>query len=83
MRWDGFSWFGLRDVDDSTGVLKSFTGDFSMSDLITILESVLIEALEPPINGRRGDRMGELYQQVIDPQIQEQMRRDYFASLAR
>ena len=83
LRWDCFSWFGLRDVDDTTGRLQSFAGHFSMSDLITILESVLIEALEPPINGRRGDRMGELYQQVIDPQIQENLRREYFASLAR
>ncbi len=84
LRWDSFSWFGLRDVDESgEGELKSLTGDFSVDDVITILESVLIEAFEPPINGRRGDRMGELYQQVIDPQIQEQLRKEYFVSLAQ
>ena len=83
LRWDSFSWFGLRGVDNESGTLTSFDSNISMSELIIVLESVLIEALEPPTNARRGDRMGELYQQVIDPQIQEQMRRDYFASLAR
>ena len=82
LRWDSFSWFGLLDVDES-GELKALTGEFSVDDVITILESVLIEAFEPPINGRRGDRMGELYQQVIDPQIQEQLRKEYFVSLAQ
>ena len=81
LRWDTFSWFGLRDIDQDTGDLKSVVANFSDSDLITILESVLIEALEPASNARRGDRMGELYRQVIDPQKQEQMRRDFISSM--
>ena len=68
LRWNKFSWFGLREVSDNAE-LGELPLNFTVSDLITILESVLIEALEPPINGRRGDRMGEIYEQVVDPQV--------------
>lgn len=70
-RWDRFSWFGLRPVNED-GTLGDIPDNVTTSDLIVILESVLIEALEPPVNGRRGDRMGELYEQVTDPTIHTQ-----------
>lgn len=37
--------------------------------LINILESVLIEELEPPVNGQRGDFLGHQCEQVPDPEI--------------
>ena len=82
MRWDTFSWFGMRDFDDQTGELVTYADGFTTSDVITVLEAVLIEALEPPVNAKRGDRMGILYRQVIDPEIRENRRRDYFSQLA-
>ena len=71
-RWNRFSWFGFRDVNDDTGELEGLPSEVNTPHLLTILESVLIEALEPPVNGRRGDYMGILYEQVPDPRIQEQ-----------
>ena len=71
-RWNQFSWFGFRDVNETTGKLEPLPSEMETRHLVTIIESVLIEALEPPVNGRRGDYMGVLYEQVPDPMIQEQ-----------
>lgn len=79
-RWDGFSWFGLLDVDED-GNLQELNSELPTEDVITVLESVLIEALEPPINGQRGDRMGVLYEQVIAPGIQIRQNHDILATL--
>lgn len=70
-RWNQFSWFGFRDVD-GTGQLNPLPEKIDTGHFVAILESVLIEALEPPVNGRRGDYMGVLYEQVSDPMIQAQ-----------
>lgn len=64
-RWDHFSWFGFRPVDDN-GTLGGLPEGIQAADMIGVLETVLIEALEPPINGMRGDHMGEHYIQVIN-----------------
>ena len=67
-RWDRFSWFGLRPVSEEgelLGVPEALTSD----QLITILEAVLIETYLPAFNDKRGDDMGQLYEQVIDPEI--------------
>ena len=79
-RWDGFSWFGLLDVDED-GNLLEIDRELPIEDVVTVLESVLIEALEPPSNGRRGDQMGVLYEQVIAPQIQQRQNHDILATL--
>lgn len=67
-RWDRFSWFGLRAVT-ATGKLTD--ADFSSLDeskLITTLEAVLIEALEPPQNRKRGADLSEVeYLQAENP----------------
>ena len=70
-RWNRFSWFGFRNVSDDNK-LEDLPSEIDAQHLVTILESVLIEALEPPVNGRRGDYMGVLYEQVPDPEIQKQ-----------
>lgn len=80
-RWDCFSWFGFRDVEDD-GKLKPMPAQVKSNRLIDILEAVLIEALEPPINGRRGDHLGTEYNQVTDPEIVETERRAHFQRLA-
>ena len=75
MRWDSFSWFGFRDVKDN-GELNPMPDQVDSTDLISILETVLIEALEPPVNGRRGDSLGSQYQQVQDPDIVKELMAD-------
>ena len=67
-RWDRFSWFGIRPVNEN-GELLSAPSALTTDLLITILEAVLIETYLPPFNDKSGDLMGELYEQVIDPDI--------------
>ena len=81
VRWDRFSWFGFCNVDDHTAELKPMPSEVTPAHLISILESVLIEALEPPVNGRRGDYLGVQYEQVPDPEIATQLSRAFLRSL--
>ena len=53
-RWNRFSWFGLLEVTDA-GKLVEVQPRVSLSSLIATLEALLIEALEPPQNRKRGD----------------------------
>ena len=65
LRWNRFSWFGFRPVTDE-GNLGELPGPISTEDHIIILEAVMIEALDPPINRYRGDNMGDMFEQVAD-----------------
>lgn len=70
-RWDRFSWFGLLPVADS-GQLKSLPESFMAAKLIPALEAILIEALEPRQNRKRGDDLAAVeYLQRIDPEIEK------------
>lgn len=53
-RWDRFSWFGILRVSEE-GVLSEPGFGPTIGDWISSIESVLIEAMEPPQNRRRGD----------------------------
>ena len=55
-RWNRFSWFGLLPVLES-GNLGNLPNSFSAAKMIPTLEAVLIEALEPRQNRKRGDDM--------------------------
>lgn len=81
VRWNKFSWFGFRGVEDKTGKLTVMPTKVDPKHLISILESVLIEALEPPVNGRRGDYLGIQYEQVPDPDIAKNQSRAFLRSL--
>lgn len=81
VRWDKFSWFGFRDIDGEKNEMKPMPAEIEPANLINILESVLIEALEPPVNGRRGDYLGVQYEQVPDPTIATQQSRAFLQSL--
>ena len=72
---------GFRDIDDQTGELKPMPGELDTVHLINILESVLIEALEPPVNGRRGDFLGHQCEQVPLPEIAVQQTRSFLQNL--
>ncbi len=74
-RWDEFSWFGFRPVNED-GSLSQNLATFTTSMLIRVLESVMIEALIPPLNNRGGELMGTMYRQVEDPEIKRQREQE-------
>ncbi|OYZ57715.1 MAG: hypothetical protein B7X81_06430 [Hydrogenophilales bacterium 17-61-76] len=70
-RWNRFSWFGLLDVTQE-GNLRETTLNASLAALVSTLEALLIEALEPPQNRKRGDDFSAVeYIQDIDPELRE------------
>ena len=74
-RWDRFSWFGLLAVSDEGGLCESSATAVDDELMIEALEAVLIEALEPPLNRRRGDHLQEVeYLQAEDAAFQKQKR---------
>lgn len=70
-RWNRFSWFGLLDVTQE-GKLREVRFNTSLASLVATLEALLIEALEPPQNRKRGDDFSAIeYIQDIDPELEE------------
>lgn len=70
-RWNRFSWFGLLEVTQE-GNLRETPLNSSLASLIATLEALLIEALEPPQNRKRGDDFSAIeYIQAIDPELKE------------
>ncbi len=68
-RWDRFSWFGLLPVSEK-GKLGPLDGSFEASKIIPAFEAILIEALEPRQNRKRGDDLSAVeYFQKEDPEI--------------
>lgn len=67
-RWNRFSWFGFRKVDDN-GTLGPISKTYDFRDVIVAMEALLIEALEPPQNRKGGDGFhGIEYIQSEDPE---------------
>jgi hypothetical protein len=70
-RWDRFSWFGLLPVSES-GQLGDLPSTYAAAKLIPALEAILIEALEPRQNRKRGDDLAAVeYLQKNDPEIEK------------
>lgn len=70
-RWDRFSWFGLLPVTES-GSLENLPITYEAAKMIPALEAILIEALEPRQNRKRGDDLSAVeYIQREDPEIQK------------
>lgn len=70
-RWNRFSWFGLVPVTES-GSLGTMPGYYDSSKLVPALEAILVEALEPRQNRKRGDDLAEVeYVQMVDPAIEK------------
>jgi hypothetical protein len=68
-RWDRFSWFGLLPVSDK-GQLGKLPDSYSAPKIVPALEAILIEALEPRQNRKRGDDLSAVeYLQKEDPEI--------------
>ena len=67
-RWNRFSWFGFREVN-ANGTLSQVPDNYESRDVISAMEALLIEALEPPQNRRGGDGFqGIEYVQFEDPE---------------
>ena len=80
-RWNRFSWFGLCPVRED-GSLGDPTQGHGTEAFITAMEALLIEALEPPQNRRRGDGLaGVEFIQAEDPEIQKQQLKAMMAEL--
>lgn len=70
-RWNRFSWFGLLGVTQE-GSLREIPLNTSLAGLVATLEALLIEALEPPQNRKRGDDFSAIeYIQDVDPELRE------------
>lgn len=82
-RWDRFSWFGMRPVG-AGGALEEVQGSGLSPDLvISTLEALLIEALEPPQNRRQGDGFAELeFIQQVDPSIEKTRKKRLLEELS-
>ncbi len=73
-RWDRFSWFGVRMVTEK-GKLAPAPESFTLANLITTMEALLIEGLEPPQNRRQGDGFNAVeFLQAGDPEIAKQRK---------
>ncbi len=67
-KWERYSWFGLRRVDEAGNIVDSLK-TASKEVVTALIEAVLIETLRPSFNNQQGNYMGTLYRQAIDPNI--------------
>ncbi|RID92721.1 hypothetical protein D2N39_03310 [Gemmobacter lutimaris] len=71
-RWDRFSWFGLKGVD-STGKLGEPDFSVGIPQIISLMEAILIESLEPSQNRKRGDDFSDIeFLQIADQEKRNQ-----------
>jgi hypothetical protein len=82
-RWDRFSWFGLRGVNQDGSLAPLDHHTYEPEQLIPALEAILIEAVEPRQNRKRGDDLAlSEYIQLRDPEIEAQERHQLIQELA-
>ncbi len=80
-RWDRFSWFGLRPVEDDAK-LGDLPQQYAAHSIIPALESILIEALEPRQNRKRGDGFEAIeYLQKTDEKLEKRRLKKALESL--
>ncbi len=72
-RWNRFSWFGTIAIKEDGKLAKeSLADNFSMEKVISTMEAILIEALEPLQNRKRGDEFDCEFTQVFDDSKQKE-----------
>lgn len=83
-RWDRFSWFGIYPVQDDGKLNTNIdVSEVGIDVVISTLEAVLIEGLEPRQNRRRGDDFQAVeFLQVEDPSIEAIRKKSVLAELA-
>ncbi|WP_081617434.1 HTH domain-containing protein [Thioalkalivibrio sp. ALgr3] len=81
-RWDRFSWFGVLPVSEEGG-LQCQPGVYGADKIVPALEAILIEALEPRQNRKRGDDLSAVeYLQTEDPEVEKRKAQDVLDKLA-
>ncbi len=71
-RWSRFSWFGAYPVREDGTLDKRHEVNFGIQAIMITLEAVLIEAVEPRQNRRRGDGLDKSeFLQFEDPEIRK------------
>ena len=82
-RWNQFTWFGVRPVN-SRGRLGAQPTALRPEEMISIVEAILIEGLEPPLNRRQGDGLdGQEFIQDPDPTLANRRTRETLDALVR
>lgn len=82
-RWDRFSWFGVRRVQQDGKLQPPPTSGIEVSTLVATMEALLIEGLEPPQNRRQGDGFNALeFIQARDPEVDKRRKRSLLAELS-
>ena len=82
-RWDRFSWFGLRGVNQDGSLAPLDHHTYEPEQLIPALEAILIESVEPRQNRKRGDDLSlSEYIQLRDPEIETREREQLLQELA-
>lgn len=83
-RWDRFSWFGIYPVEESGDLRTNIdVSQVGLDIVISTLEAVLIEGLEPRQNRRRGDDFQAVeFLQAEDPAIDQARKQSLLADLA-
>ena len=72
-RWNRFSWFGICPIGED-GKLLDPTVPTDSDAVVASMEALLIEAMEPAQNRKRGDGFsGVEYLQVNDPELEQQL----------
>ncbi|WP_019589391.1 MULTISPECIES: HTH domain-containing protein [unclassified Thioalkalivibrio] len=81
-RWNRFSWFGVLPVSDK-GDLQPQPATYGGAKIIPALEAILIEALEPRQNRKRGDDLSAVeYLQQEDPEVEKRKAQQVLDKLA-
>jgi len=82
-RWDRFSWFGMRSVNQNGTLAPLDHHTYEPEKLIPAFEAILIEAVEPRQNRKRGDDLTlSEFIQIQDPEIEAQERHQLIQELA-
>lgn len=82
-RWDRFSWFGLRPVAEQ-GTMGEYPASFPVGALVPALEALLIEAVEPRQNRKRGDDFSAVeYVQAEDPGVERKRQQIVLEKLSQ
>ncbi len=83
-RWNRFSWFGVRGVQDNGELTQIPTVGIGVGGLIATMEALLIEGLEPPQNRRQGDGFNAVeFIQETDPEVVRERDRRVLAQLSQ
>jgi hypothetical protein len=72
-RWNRFSWFGILPVREDGTIVDRADVQTSVETIVRLMEALLIESIEAPLNRKRGDDIRAVeYIQVEDEKIRKQ-----------